>query len=71
MVGEGARYTREKTRHCRANDEVGINADRKGKHHDNGVHYRGDTIFGGGEDQSMGTAVSVGTSVVVQRIGYY
>ena len=39
---------------------------RKGQRKANGGNCRGDEIFGGGGDQSMGTLVGGGTADIVQ-----
>ena len=49
--------------------EGGFNAYRKRQHKTNEVHYRGDTICGGGKDKNMGIAVGVGMSDIVHQIG--
>ena len=47
----------------------GIHTARKIKTRSKGAHYRGGAIFRVGADQSMGTAVGVGTDGIVQWIG--
>ena len=64
----GGGYREQKLR-CRASDEGGFNADRKGHHQSKGVHFRGDAIFGGEKDQSIWKEFRVGTYGIVQQIG--